>query len=237
MKNNEAIKLANLRMLQFVATKLGKLCNDVVFLGGCTTAIFITDLTSPDVRYTLDVDCIVDIISLHQYHQLERQLHEHGFKKSPLDEVICRWHYDDAILDVMPTDEKILGFGNRWYKTAIQQAVTYLLTDKLPIKIVTAPYFLATKLEAFKGRGKLDFFASHDFEDIVSVLDGRVEIIDEVRRSDNQLRNYLAKSFTDIHNNRFFHDALPGHFVQYGSVADERITFFLQKIEQIKQCN
>ncbi len=30
---------------------------------------------------------------------------------------MCRWHFDDVILDVMPTDEEILTFGNRWYKS------------------------------------------------------------------------------------------------------------------------
>ena len=57
------IKLANIRMLEFVAKRLDFLCDEVVFLGGCTTALFITDQAVPDVRYTLDVDCIVDVIS------------------------------------------------------------------------------------------------------------------------------------------------------------------------------
>lgn len=74
MPENNAVKLANLRMLEFVATKLGNVRNDVVFLGGCTTGLFISDLNVPDVRYTLDVDCIVDVISLNQYHQLEKNL-------------------------------------------------------------------------------------------------------------------------------------------------------------------
>ena len=73
----------------------------------------------PDVRYTLDVDCIVDVISRNQYYQLEKKLNKQGFKKSITEDVICRWFYDDVILDVMPTDEAILGFGNRWYKQAI----------------------------------------------------------------------------------------------------------------------
>ena len=71
MKNNHSPKLANLRMLQFIATKLGDICHEFVFLGGCTTALFITDSASPDVRYTLDVDCIVDVLSLNQYHKNE----------------------------------------------------------------------------------------------------------------------------------------------------------------------
>lgn len=233
MKNNEAEKLANLRMLQFIATKLDDLCNEFVFLGGCTTAIFITDEAAPEVRYTLDVDCIVDVISLKQYYQLEKQLQKRGFKRSSQDDVICRWHYEDIILDVMPTEKKVLGFVNRWYKEAIQQATLYQLTDNLAIKIVAAPYFLATKLEAFKSRGKMDFFASHDFEDIVSVLDGRIEIVNEISQANQLLKNYLARAFKEIMKKSSFHDALPGYFMPYGSVANDRMSYFLDKIERI----
>ncbi len=70
MQSKGMVRLANIRMLQFIAEKLAALCNEVVFLGGCTTGLFITDPEFPDVRYTLDVDCIVDVISLNQYHQL-----------------------------------------------------------------------------------------------------------------------------------------------------------------------
>lgn len=66
MRDTEPAKLANSRMLEFVATKLGTLCDEVVFLGGCTTALFMTAPNSPDVRHTLDVDCIVNVISLIQ---------------------------------------------------------------------------------------------------------------------------------------------------------------------------
>lgn len=225
--------LANLRMLEFVAIKLGEIRNDVVFLGGCTTGLFITDPEFPDVRYTLDVDCIVDVISLNQYHQLEKKLTKQGFKKSLSEEVICRWFYDDVTLDVMPTDENILGFGNRWYKKAIAASITHLLTDKIDIKIVTAPYFIATKLEAFKTRGKSDYYASHDFEDIVSILDGRIEIVEEIQKSDDELRDHLIKSFIEINNNPAFKGAIPGHFVQYGSYANDRIDMVERKIKDI----
>lgn len=65
------------------------------------------------------------------------------------DDVICRWHYDDIILNVMPTNEKILGFGNRWYKEAIEYAMEHKIADDLSIKSITAPYFLATKIDLF----------------------------------------------------------------------------------------
>lgn len=85
-------------------------------------------------------------------------------------------------------------------------------------------------------RGKMDFLASHDFEDIISVIDGRSELIDEVKQSEGELKQYLVNSFHAIHNNRSFHDALPGHFVQYGALADERIDLMVQKTAQIAQC-
>ena len=50
-------------------------------------------------------------------------------------------------------DETILGFSNRWYPAAMERAVSLKLSDDLEIRVVTAPFFVATKLEAFKGRG------------------------------------------------------------------------------------
>jgi len=220
-------------MLRFVANKLGELCQDLVFLGGCTTGLLITDEYSPDVRYTLDVDCIVDVISLNRYYLLEKQLRERGFNKLLTDEIICRWHCEDVILDVMPTDEKILGFGNIWYKEAIQQSILYSLGSELDIKIVTAPFFLATKLEAFKSRGKYDFYSSHDFEDLVSVMDGRIEILADIENTTYELKHYLAQTFIEIHKSRAFHDALPSHFIHYGVLANDRITLFLKKMKAV----
>ncbi len=222
-------------MLQFVADRLGRLCDEVVFLGGCTTALFITNTATPDVRYTLDVDCIVDVISLKAYHQFEEKIKTCGFKKSMQDSVICRWRYDDVILDVMPTDLKILGFSNRWYKAAVQNAQYFQISDEIQIKIVTSPYFLATKLEAFKTRGGSDYFASHDFEDIISVIDGRIELIWELDQADSGVRKYLADSFSHMYESRYFHDALPGHLLQYGNVMNDRLDILLSKVKEIAQ--
>jgi hypothetical protein len=77
----------------------------------------------------------------------------------------------------------------------------------------------------------MDFFASHDFEDIISVLDGRIEIENEIKIADKELKIYLYSSFRDMLENRYFHDALPGHFIQYGDLANDRIELLLNKIE------
>jgi hypothetical protein len=233
MQDKNGAKLTNLHNLQFIAKKLGALRDEVVFLGGCTTALFINEVNTPDIRYTLDVDCIVNLISLKEYHHFEKQMQKHGFKQRLNENIICRWYCDNVIVDVMPTDEKILGFGNRWYKEASNNASIYPLTNKINIRVITAPYFVATKLEAFKTRGNFDFYASHDFEDIVSVLDGRIEIVDEIKNSNKNLKNYLIESFIDIYRRPAFHGAIIGHFAHYGSLAAERVTLLEQKIEAI----
>lgn len=54
--------------------------------------------------------------------------------------------------------------------------IEYAQLIRLPsgkhIRMVSAPYFLITKLEAFDGRGGGDYLLSHDIEDIIAVLDG-----------------------------------------------------------------
>jgi hypothetical protein len=43
----------------------------------------------------------------------------------------------------------------------------------LKIRLVAPIYFCASKLEAFAGRGKNDFHASRNQEDLIAVVDGR----------------------------------------------------------------
>jgi hypothetical protein len=219
-------------MLEFVARKLGKLNEEVVYLGGCTTTLFINDPLSLDVRPTLDVDCIIDVLSLGEYYDFEEKLKQQGFQQSMEGDVTCRWHYGEIILDVMPTDENILGWGNYWYKEAIKHAVPHQITDDVVIKSVTAPYFLATKVEAFKSRGKLDFLASHDFEDIITVIAGCIDIGEQVQASSDKLKSHLNIVFSEFLKNDQFMLSLPGH-VSDGPVTSQRVQTVIERIEQL----
>ncbi|MDO8953884.1 MAG: hypothetical protein Q7V63_03450 [Gammaproteobacteria bacterium] len=223
---------ANLAMIEFAARKLGELTEELVFLGGCTTALLINDPAAPDIRTTLDVDCIVDVLSLGQYHQLEKKMNTLGFKRLLGDNIICRWRYDDLILDVMPTNEKILGFGNPWYKEAIKHSITHQIAEDLFIKSVTAPYFLATKFEAFKDRGNGDYLTSHDFEDIIAVIDGRLDLIEEIKTSDAKLKEYLKQMFLKLLADNNFSAVLPGH-LNYGPSSQARANMVLKRMEQM----
>lgn len=195
--------------------------------------MYYTDSGAPDVRYTIDVDCIVDVLTLSDYHAVESALSHKGFEQSLSEEShICRWRYADFLLDVMPTEDKILGFTNRWYKDAVKHAKQYALADNVEIKAITAPYFLATKLEAFKSRGNNDYFASHDLEDIISIIDGRSEIVSDIRDSSSELQAYLAKEFTQLLKANEFNEALPGHLNDSQSLI-QRIQFVKERIEAI----
>lgn len=203
---------ANLEMVVRVAKALGPLCERVAFLGGATTALLLTDPAAPDVRPTLNVDVIVRVAGRQEYYVLEDELRRSGFRNRIGEgEPICRWHIENMIVDVMPTDPAILGFANRWYAEALQQAQTVQLAEDIQIRLVTAPYFLATKLEAFFGRGEGDFLGSHDLEDIITVVDGREELADEVLATSAPLCEFIQQEFSGLLADQRFLDALPGH--------------------------
>lgn len=164
----------NLPLLESVAAALGPLCEQFVFVGGCATGLLITSDAGPPVRATQDVDVVVEVLSLVEYHGLERQLERAGFRHDmSTDAPICRWLVAGSMLDVMPTDQAILGFGNRWYDEAVRTASLQVLPRGQNIRLISAPAFVATKLEAFAGRGGGDFLASHDLEDVITVINGQ----------------------------------------------------------------
>jgi hypothetical protein len=113
------------------------------------------------------------------------------------------------IVDVMPTDASVLGFSNRWYPAAIETAQTQVIAV-CDVRIVTPTLFIATKLEAFHGRDANDVFGSHDLEDIVTLVDGRPEIVAEVGGADSAVRAYIAAEIRVLLDNADFIEALPG---------------------------
>jgi len=220
-------------MIQQVAERLGPLRPKVVFLGGSATGFHITDEAEPEIRATKDVDIIVEVASIVGYHKLEKTLRELGFlQKMQEDDPICRWYIDDVMVDVMPTDEIILGFSNRWYLPAIKHSVTIELGPNLEIQIVTAPYFIGTKLEAFFGRGRGDYLASHDMEDIINFINGRVEILEDIKNSEPDLKDFISKSLQRFLEDELFLEALPGHLLP-DQASQGRRSIILERIKRI----
>lgn len=130
----------------------------------------------------------------------------------------------------MPTDEKILGFTNQWYSDGIATAVPYLLPSGRQIMILTLPYFIATKLEAFLSRGQGDPRISPDMEDICFVLDGCKEPLKQIQAAPIKLQNYLASTFSRLFQMRDFSDAIEGHLAIEGSERVKRLLDIMKVI-------
>lgn len=202
-----------LHMLETVAVALGDDLRDrVVFVGGCTTALLITDpITREDVRATDDVDLIVDLAGYAEWTQLQEQLRGRGFSEFAEDDVICRMRLGELKVDFMPDDEAILGFSNRWYAKGIETAVTRALTPALDIKHLSPALFIATKLEAYRGRGHGDLMGSRDMEDILLLVDGRAELMDDVLAADDSIGSFIAEQFRSLQQNYDFENFITGN--------------------------
>jgi len=153
------------QMLLLVANTLTQeLLNQVAFVGGCTTGLLITDDYSREqVRYTEDVDLIIHLVGYVGWAQLQQQLQALGFTQSlGKEDPVCAMRLGGLRVDFMPDDEAILGFTNCWYSDALNNATDYAPNDETTIKLVSPVFFVATKLEAWLGRGDNDPLGSHD---------------------------------------------------------------------------
>lgn len=203
----------NVLMLESVAQRLGDdLLGELVFVGGAVAGLLITDPAMPAIRPTEDVDLLVRALTLADYHRVGDTLVARGFAHdmSP-DAPICRWRVGGVAVDVMAALEGILGFSNPWYPLALDTAEPLALPGGTVIRLVAAPVFLATKLEAFSGRGRGDYLFSHDLGDFLAVIDGRDSLVDECRSSNAGLRAYLRERVAGLLATSAFIDALPGH--------------------------
>jgi hypothetical protein len=123
---------SNLEQLIAAARLLRPLLGELVFVGGAVTGLLITDGAAADPRTTFDVDAIAAITSYAEYAAFGDRLRSLGFLEDTSEGApLCRWVQQGTILDVMPLDEKILGFSNRWYRAAMKSSVTQQLLDDL----------------------------------------------------------------------------------------------------------
>jgi hypothetical protein len=204
----------NLERLIAAAALLRPMLGDLVFVGGAVTSLLVTDEGAGLPRTTLDVDAIAEIGSYAEYTVFGERLRALGFSEDTSEGApLCRWVHSGTILDVMPLDERLLGFSNRWYRAAMEAATMHQLFRDLEIRVVTAPYFIATKIEAFRNRGRGDFLASHDLEDLIFVIDGRSTIVEEIQTEAPLLREYLRTEIGGLLATLGFIDALPGYLL------------------------
>ena len=205
----------NLELLTDAAKLLEPLLGELVFVGGCATALLITDKAAADVRPTFDVDAIAEITSYAGYDTFSERLKKLGFQEDTKEDAPrCRWRQETTTLDAMEHSEE------------------RALENGLKIRLVAPVYFCASKLEAFERRGNDDFAGSRDLEDIIAVVDGRGELLGEIRAAESNVRSYLAKEIKRLISIPAFNDALPGH-VPPDAASQERVGTIILRLTEI----
>lgn len=212
----------NIVRIKAVYRALGDLAGDVIFVGGATVALY-ADRPATDVRPTDDVDIVVEVAGYVGYAALESRLREKGFVNDQASGIICRYSIRGIIVDVMPTAKDILGFSNKWYADAFQYSEEIQL-DEYKLKIFSAPFFIATKLEAFKGRGNGDGRTSSDFEDIIFLLNNRTTIWDEMNEASHELKAYLQDECKALLENPNIQEWISAHL---DFTEQRRLSFIL----------
>lgn len=221
----------NLPYLRSIAEALGELRAQLVFVGGAVAGLLVTDPLADSVRATRDVDAVVNADRA-LFRRIEKQVAQRGFVRDVGSDVICRWvHKPSGVLfDLMPVQPEVLGFSNRWYPYAVQTAHEVDLGGGVKARLVTAVAFVATKLEAFAGRGAGDYLGSHDLEDVLNIVDGREELVAEMAAAPPDLQQAVGAVFARLLADPDFANVLPGLIAE-----PERAGLVLARLRHLSQ--
>ena len=226
MKNTNINRAATKK----VALALGELCEEVVFVGGAMVSLYIDDPYAEDIRPTQDIDLTFQITTMGELERIRRSLTEKGFREAVDSNVICRFNYEDLLVDVMSTQQIGWAPANQWFLHGFDKALVFNLEGK-NIKILSLPYFLAAKLDAFFDRGMIDLYASKDLEDLVYLFNHTLNIVDQIEAAPAEVKPYLIESIQKLKNDESVMAAIPGHL--FYENMEERYQQIKQKFEDL----
>ena len=209
-----------------IANELKTILDELVLVGGCTIGLLITESGQPEIRTTDDVDLITEVTTLSNYYILQEKLRALGFIEG---DIVCRWVKNGFRVDIIPPDETILGFSNRWYELAVKTSVKTSLPNGHQVRHVTAPLFIATKLVSFQDRGQ-DDYAHHDMEDIVTIINSRSELIAELQSGPSDVLEFIREEFDGMLSDTAFTDMLPGHLRPQGN---DRVEIVIERMRKV----
>jgi hypothetical protein len=222
----------NPAVLASIARELKALGLKHAFVGGSITALLLDNTSLSPVRATDDVDVIVEVLTTQRYSDVEAALRSAGFDHDTREAApLCRWIWRGLTVDIMPVDGAFLGLNTAWFPEALASA-TIRVFGEARLPIISPVAFLATKLAAFADRGDGDFYASHDLEDLITVIDGRSAIVDEVGSAPASLRKYVIETLRAMNDSPEFREALPGHLPS-DAASQQRLRSLRQKIAAI----
>ncbi len=219
----------NIAVVAEVAQALKELKSQMVFIGGAVVSLYADDPVADEIRPTADIDMTINLMNFSNWAKMQERLAELGFYPDPFGHAICSYKYLDIPVDIMPAEDDPLGPSNKWYKIGFENLWRVKAKEE-EIQILSAPVYLATKFEAFNSRGG-DYRTSHDFEDIIYVLDNRLTIVHEVENAHIAIKEFLKSEIKKILHNRFLEEILNSHI--HPLMQDERTPIILEKLNQI----
>lgn len=197
----------NLKVISKVAKALGELNDRVVYVGGATVSLYINDPAAEDIRPTKDIDISLEILTLGELENIRIQLNEKKFYQTSDATVTCRFFYDDITVDVMSTNAVGWAPADRWFAPGFKHVETREVEGQ-QIRILPLAYFMATKFSAFHDRGARDPRTSKDFEDITYILDNRIDLVEQINNSPEEVKQYLISEFKVILNDKGLQEAI-----------------------------
>ncbi|PZR07023.1 MAG: hypothetical protein DI539_24130 [Flavobacterium psychrophilum] len=224
-------KTINIGVVRKVALGLKELRTKVAFVGGAIISLYTDDPAADELRPTKDIDLSIELETYGQWATLQEQLAKLDFSPDTTSPIMCRFIYDDVTVDIMPDNESVLGFSNPWYKPGLKQLIKHELQDGPEINIFSLPYFLATKFSAFNGRGKGAHRVSHDFEDIIYLTDNTTTIVDQIAKSEPEVREFLISEYKSVWNNPNRNEIISCHLSPL--IRGGRLAIIEDKIKEI----
>lgn len=226
MKNQIINRKATIK----VAKALRELNNEVVFVGGAMVAMYIDDPAAEDIRPTKDLDLTFQITTPGKLEELREKLIAKGFIQTHEDNVICRFRFDDLMVDVMSTQAVGWAPSNRWFMPGFQKSFSLEVED-VSIRLMPLPYFLASKMEAFFDRGIQDLYASHDLEDILYIFNYTTNLVEQILAADDEVIAYLKGRAERMMSDTKIREVMPAHL--FYETVDERLEIILKKMKGI----
>ena len=222
-------KIINIGVVAEVAEALGELKKDIVFVGGAVVSLYTDDPAADEIRPTKDIDMTLNIVNLNHWQQINEKLASLGFHPDPYGHAICSFKYKDIPVDIMAAEDGPLGSANRWYKIGFKNLWTAMAKEQ-EIQLLTAPCYLATKFEAFNDRGS-DYRTSHDIEDIIYIIDNRIEIVEEIAKAEVDISNFIKQQLNEIIQQGMIKELLMAHI--HPIMLEERMPIVEEKITKI----
>lgn len=169
---------------------------DPVFTGGGIVGLLITDAEAQQALFTKDVDVVLEIATNLEFCSMESALELAGFKRRLGEEAErISWDWNGVDVDTLPNRRIISLPHNPWFVALMQSAQRFEVLPGRHAWIASAPCFVATKFQAFWDRGRKDILTSKDLKDILAVVNGRSELLQEIHSAAPDVLKFLQRDF------------------------------------------